>query len=197
MQLHNYIDERFDELSSSVKALAIVRPAGMAGALVSGLFEVVRRPYPVRIVSTVKEGLQWATEHEPSLATELDELATELAALFEEASRTTPLLSGLRELLEKRLKVITLADAAAALGVTERTLQRRMRDSETSFQVELNEARVRAARVLLLDSELPLKEIAREVGCASLAHFSTMFRRSVGEAPGAWRTRHRTATRTT
>jgi len=44
---------------------------------------------------------------------------------------------------------------------------------------------------MLADTNEPLTNIALEVGCASLQHFSALFRKHVGEAPSSWRKRHR------
>jgi AraC-like DNA-binding protein len=71
-----------------------------------------------------------------------------------------------------------------------RSLQRDLTASRTSFQRELDAARVRLARRLLQDSDSPLTEIAYDVGCASPQHFSKLFRRVVGVAPSAWRARN-------
>ena len=62
-----------------------------------------------------------------------------------------------------------------------------VRDGGTSFQLELDAARVRLAKRLLVESDSSLTEIAYDVGCASPQHFSTLFRRVVGAPPSAWR----------
>jgi AraC-like DNA-binding protein len=72
-----------------------------------------------------------------------------------------------------------------------RSLQRDLVAARTSFQRELDGARVRIAKRLLADSESPLTEIAYDVGCASPQHFSTLFRRVTGVAPSTWRARSR------
>jgi len=67
----------------------------------------------------------------------------------------------------------------------------RLHAAGTTFRHELNSARVRAAQTLLATSHTKLEVIAAEIGCASVQHFSTLFRRETGEAPSAWRARHR------
>ena len=71
--------------------------------------------------------------------------------------------------------------------MSERTLQRRLRDADTSYQDQLNQARIRAAQKLLLDTDTPITTIALEVGCSSPQHFSALFRRLVGETPSDYR----------
>ena len=85
---------------------------------------------------------------------------------------------------------MSVADAAKALGTSERTLQRKLAEAKTTFQGEMAEARVRAAERMLLDRDAPLTSIALETGCASLQHFNAMFRKRRGVTPGLWRRRH-------
>jgi transcriptional regulator GlxA family with amidase domain len=73
--------------------------------------------------------------------------------------------------------------------VSQRTLQRRLCAAGTTFKDELLRARVRAAQTLMLTSEDNLTAIALEVGCASLQHYSALFRRLIGVSPSAWRKR--------
>jgi AraC-like DNA-binding protein len=73
--------------------------------------------------------------------------------------------------------------------VSERSLQRSLGAAGTTFKDEIAEARIRAARRLLADGDEPLSAIAREVGCSSLQHFSTLFRKRTGETPSAFRRR--------
>ena len=78
---------------------------------------------------------------------------------------------------------------AGSLGMSERTLQDHLRRAGTSFRRESNEALVRAARELLENSDASLTEIAIDVGCASLQHFSTVFRKVAGVTPSEYRRR--------
>jgi AraC-like DNA-binding protein len=57
----------------------------------------------------------------------------------------------------------------------------------------MSDARVRAAKRMLLDGDAPLTTIAIESGCASLQHFNTLFRKRTGQLPSAWRRRERHA----
>jgi transcriptional regulator GlxA family with amidase domain len=68
-------------------------------------------------------------------------------------------------------------------------MQRALAAAGTSFQRELGLFRVEYAKSLLTVSDASLTEIALEVGCSSLQHFSGLFRRFTGESPSAWRDR--------
>jgi AraC-like DNA-binding protein len=114
-----------------------------------------------------------------------------LAQIYQAVSSTPAQVGELRAVLEAQLDGIGVKEAARALGLSDRTLQRRLREAGTSFQDELNGARIRAAQRLLLDSDMPITQIALEVGCASPQHFSTLFRRLAGASPSAWRDENR------
>lgn len=171
-----YVDEHRDALAKQVQRLALIRPLGMEGAVVAGFFEVLPKPYPVATFESPDEALSWL-EHDASIGPELDALYAELAA-------TPAIVSALRAVLADYPPI---ADAAKRLGMSERTLQRRLRDADTSYQDEVNQARIRAARRLLLDTDTPITTIALEVGCSSPQHFSALFRRLVGQTPSDFR----------
>jgi AraC-like DNA-binding protein len=177
-----------DALSRQVRRLALVRPPGLVGAVVAGVYEVAHRPYPVGLFDDLAAAIDWLASHgEPPPAS----FGATLADLHARATATPAVVRTLRALLEERLTTIEIDAAAQSLGMSQRTLQRKLGDAGTSFKEELAGARIRAAQRLLLDTATPLTNIALEVGCASLQHFSAMFRAHTGESPSAWRRRHR------
>jgi transcriptional regulator GlxA family with amidase domain len=56
----------------------------------------------------------------------------------------------------------------------------------TPMQWLLNQ-RVERAKNLLLNSTLPIDEIAHTCGFSDQSHFSRAFLRAIGDTPGAWR----------
>jgi AraC-like DNA-binding protein len=98
-------------------------------------------------------------------------------------------LRALRELLSQGADRAALRAAAAQLGLTIPTLEKRLEDAGTTFQSELRGARVREAQRLLLSTARSTTAIAQELGFPSLQHFTVEFRKVTGEAPGAWRAR--------
>lgn len=185
--LDGYVRTEFESLSQGVTRLGLVRPAGVEGAVVAGFFQVLPRPYPVQVFDKLEPALAWLGED----ATIPDGFAAELADAYLRATSTSPLLTQVRTYLEAHLPDASIADAAKALAVSERTLQRRLSEANTTFQDELAQARLRVAERLLLDTDAPLTRIALDVGCASLQHFSAFFRKLTGESPSAWRARHK------
>jgi AraC-like DNA-binding protein len=182
--LHAYVAEHRARLREQVERLAIVRPAGIAGATVAGFFHVAEPPYPVEVVPDVPAALEWLGERDGGFCDALETAVTD-------ASSAPPLLVALRRLLDVRPGRVGLDEASRALGLSSRSLQRRLRDSGSTYQNEVARSQIRAAQVLLRDSNASLTAIAFDVGCATPQHFSALFRRLVGESPSAWRANSR------
>jgi AraC-like DNA-binding protein len=174
-----------ERLATSVRRAAVVRAPGIGAALAAGFNAVAPMPYPVEFFTEASAGLAWlGAESAASLALELDELWTEV-------SGTTRLLHDLRAHLRTDLREGTIARAAAALGMSTRSLQRRMAEQQSTFQEELLRVRVQRGEELLLGTSYPLSRIAAEVGFASARHFGVVFREATGEPPRRWRVRRR------
>ncbi len=86
----------------------------------------------------------------------------------------------------------SLGAIARRLGASPRTLQRRLRDEETSHQELLDETRRALALRYVARRDVSLAEIAYLLGYSEPAAFHRAFRRWTGETPGAFRaaTRH-------
>jgi AraC-like DNA-binding protein len=81
------------------------------------------------------------------------------------------------------------ADAVAAmLGLSERSLRRRLAAEGTSFGDVVAEQRSRTALHLLADPGLRLPDIADRLGYATAASFGRAFRRWYGVSPRAYTT---------
>ena len=80
---------------------------------------------------------------------------------------------------------------AASLGMSERTLHRRLDQMNTSFQEILDQFRIEESERHLLQGGLQLTEIALTLGFADQTSWSRFFRRMRGTSPRAWLTAHR------
>jgi AraC-like DNA-binding protein len=178
--LTRYLRGNFETFRTCVTRLALVRPSGLLGATVAGFFQVAGAPYPVRVFDDLASAGSWLRA---------SDVAATLDKAVEAASGLSPVLLLLRRWLDGHLADASLAKAARAVSRAPRSLQRDLRDGGTSFQAELDDARVRLAKRLLVESDSSLTEIAYDIGCASPQHFSTLFRRVVGAPPSAWRAR--------
>ncbi len=76
---------------------------------------------------------------------------------------------------------------AEAASTSTRTLQRHLRAHGVSYSDIIDQARIRVATEWLANSEMPIAEIAAEVGYSDPAHFSRAFRRRAGISPQQYR----------
>lgn len=180
--LTKYLITNFETFRTQVTRLALVRPPGVLGATVAGFYQVAGAPYQVRVFDELARATSWV---------KAKELTAELDAAIASASGLSPVILQLRGWLDGHLADASLQTAAKAVSRAPRSLQRDLSLAGSSFQAELDAARVRLAKRLLVESDSPLTEIAYDVGCASPQHFSTLFRRVAGMPPSAWRTRER------
>lgn len=178
------------KLRRQVLRLALVRPSGLHGAVVAGAFDVLPKPYPVEVFDSTAAALAWLDQDAPSGDPRPSSWLATLSELHATVSSLPPVVAALQALLDERVRSTSIQDAAARLGMSERTLQRRLADADTTFQNELRAARVRVAQRLMLESDEPLTAIAYDVGCASPQHFSALFRQVTGQSPRAWRKKH-------
>lgn len=77
--------------------------------------------------------------------------------------------------------------AAAALGVSARTLQRKLEEEGTSFKAVLDEARRTLAVSYLRDGSRTVSEVAFLVGFSEVSAFSRAFRRWTGRSAVSYR----------
>jgi len=82
---------------------------------------------------------------------------------------------------------ISLGQVAAKLGLSRRTLERRLSDSGASFRGLVQEVRRRSAEELLADETLTTTEIAYQLGYADPANFGRACHRWFGMSPHDYR----------
>lgn len=82
-----------------------------------------------------------------------------------------------------------LADVAAELGTSERTLQRRITDEGTTFRRLVEEARRELGRQMLQSGTVGVDEIAYLLGFQEVSSFYRAFREWEGVTPSDWRDR--------
>ena len=95
----------------------------------------------------------------------------------------------LRALLEGELGrgLPTLETAAARLGVSARTLRRRLQEEGTTFQDTLDETRCELAKRHLGEDKLALGEVAFLLGFSEPSAFHRAFKRWTGQTPLSYR----------
>lgn len=76
---------------------------------------------------------------------------------------------------------------ALRLPYKPRTIQLKLREAGTTYTEVLTECRFELAESLLMQSNLPLTQIAQRVGYRALSTFSKVFRERHGMTPSRWR----------
>lgn len=177
--LAEYVEAQRTAMARWVTRLAIVRPDGFVGALAAGFYETTPPPYPVRTFDDAAEALAWLGQ-DPSIE-------ALWAPLLARASDVPELLRELGRVLDARLPDATIEQAARDLGTSVRTLQRRLREHDTTFRDQLASAQVEAAKRWLRETDAAVTRIAYEVGCGTPQQLSRLFRRLTGQTPTAYR----------
>lgn len=90
----------------------------------------------------------------------------------------------IKEALPRKEKV------AEALGMTERTLQRRLQEEGTGYQQLLDDIRHETAISWLTTTHLPINDIANHLGFSETRSFQRRFKIWTNHSPGEYRTLH-------
>ena len=122
-----------------------------------------------QLLALIVPGLESALEQEGSSRTLADDVRTALGQG----------ICGERPAVEK---------VARALGLSPRTLQRRLGELGTTYQKLLDDVRHRSARRLLANTDLGAGEVAFLLGFEELNSFTRAFQCWEGTTPAKWRT---------
>ena len=79
-----------------------------------------------------------------------------------------------------------ISSAANATGISQRTLQRRLKNYGTSFTQLVTQVRIGMAKQWIEDQEYSIAEVAARLGYNDPANFSRAFRRVTGSSPRAY-----------
>ncbi len=134
-----------------------------------------------------------------SLSLPLVQLDFELGSEFAAAPRALvagnhtgdPFLDSLREPLRRALPSgsASIDRVASDMGISRRTLQRRLNEQQTNFKQVLQSLREQMAESYLRDSRLSITEIGFLLGYSDQASFSNAFRLWQGCSPSEYRQR--------
>lgn len=86
--------------------------------------------------------------------------------------------------------VLTVESIARELDVSCRTFQRRLCEQDLTFRSMQAEVRLELAVELLRRTEMPVQEIARQLGHSKPGAFARAFTRWTGLSPRAYRRSH-------
>jgi AraC-like DNA-binding protein len=120
-------------------------------------------------------------------------MCEECERLLQELSRESTLAARVQEaLFAADGSLCSARRLARQLGMSERTLKRRLAEQQTSYTALLDAAR-RTRALALIGSELSVEEVSARLGYSDAANFTRAFRRWTGQSPRAARRESRAA----
>lgn len=177
-----YLKKRRDAWSPMVTRQAVLHRGGFAHATVAGMFEFFRPTHPVVFFDDAAEAYA---------AVGAADVRAELEAVRRDVVGTPDIVRQVQAALEALPARAEPADVARRLGISVRSLQRRLGAAETSLRAERQLFLLRQTEHLLETTELSLDAIAARVGASSASHLVTIFRQHRGTTPGLHRQRRR------
>jgi len=175
-----YWSSRRERHAAAVDKMACVIASGYVGAVVSGLTMLLNLGDSVRVFQSLEAALTWVGEPDAQ------SLAAELRVLRPSAQNEREILGRLQQLLVEEDLSLEISEAARRLGMSARTLQRRLATSNTTFQAELLRAKLTRATTLMVTGKYTMTAIAFDLGFASPQHFSSRFSAVYGQPPSTW-----------
>lgn len=148
----------------------------------------VRFGCPRNVLSTSAQQLQMDLPWANTMAYRLS------ARLLQRESEQLDRLAALGHSVERAVRrslprVAALADVAAALHVSERTLRRQLADAGLSFRALLDDSRKSRALDLMAGGHRSIAQVAEAVGFVHARAFARAFQRWTGQSPTAFRNR--------
>ncbi len=128
--------------------------------------------------------------HFPEYHKQIKKLATQRLAALPAGSTTTS--TAMMKFLEEHIgdDTVVMEDFAQQLGITLRTLQRRLKQENTSYALLRDAVRYRHAQQYLLDPNMDMEHIAAALGFSETANFYHAFKRWSGMVPSEFLRRH-------
>ncbi len=94
----------------------------------------------------------------------------------------------LKRLVQRELpRVLQMPEAARSLGMSERSLRRRLAEEGVSYSQLVEQSQIELARVMLGNPTKSIKEIAHDVGFMGQSGFHRAFKRHTGTSPAQFR----------
>lgn len=184
--LVKWLADQREAITKRVRMQIGVIPDGILGVTLAGILPAIgKRFHPVEIERDALTALRMLTTED-----EAREVSETLEAALAEAMGTSSTLRRLRALARERCKDLVLEDAARALGLSTRTLQRTLRAEKSSFQDELKAARLERAKELVETTDEKVVTIAARIGVSETT-LTELFRDRFGTTPAEHRRRTR------
>jgi AraC-like DNA-binding protein len=96
----------------------------------------------------------------------------------------------LKRLVQRELpRLLQMPDAARSLGMSERSLRRRLAEEDVSYSQLVEQSQIEVARLMLENPSKSIKEVAHDVGFTGQSGFHRAFKRWTGTSPAQFRAR--------
>lgn len=179
-----YLSRRRHAWGPNIRQQAVLHPSGFIGVMVAGALHVARPPYPFKTFEDDEKAFQWSR---------VPRLLRAYRAQVDAVAAVPAVVSAVRAALsqEGRLKA---GEVAQRVGLSERTLQRRLEEAGTSLRAELERHVWVSVKQLLASTDLTLDAIAAMNGFHSASHLVRRFKQTHGQTPGEWRAKHQPLT---
>lgn len=107
---------------------------------------------------------------------------------------TPELIEQIKQLIlrHESTQPLLLTDLAHALHLSERTIQQRLKELNTSFHELYQEIRMQQAQRLLKSGKWTISEVSTRLGYGDLSSFSRAFKRYVGQSPNQYKQQKKT-----
>ena len=157
--LFQWLSTRWKGIVERIRLQVGVIPEGLLGITLAGILPTLGSTHHPFVIE--RDSLTALRVVAPDDA---ERIAAELEELVAAATGVSPFMRRFAELLREQAAELTVEDAARALGVSTRTLQRSLQSASTSFQAELREARTDLAAMLLRSTDDKIAAVAARVG---------------------------------
>ncbi|MBN2606908.1 MAG: AraC family transcriptional regulator [Thiotrichales bacterium] len=134
-----------------------------------------------RFVIHMKDALEMSEGAQPQLAKLHDQVMIEYLAKMDRKN----IVEQVKSEIIKQLPNGNVTDTTVgqALHINDRTLQRRLKEQNTTFKTLMNEVREDLAATYIKDSNLSLSEISFLLGFGNISSFSRAYKRWTGKPP--------------
>lgn len=176
-----YLKQRRDAWSPNVSRQIVLHGGGFAHSTVVGMFQFLSPSHKVHFSQDARDAFQLAG---------VPDVFTEIEALRGDLLGTPEIVRRIRVALEALPARTRVTEIAKRIGISERSLQRRLTEAGTSLRDERQRHVVRLSERLLIETQLDLEAIAAHVGLSSASQLVKVFRKLRDTTPGALREKH-------
>jgi AraC-like DNA-binding protein len=166
---------RMTEYSNRMKRHALLHGGGLTATVMAGLLPILGASHTWRVFENLATAFDWLERP--------NDIAATIEAHRAAAMARTELLRRLRQGLWEE-PGISIEQAAKALALSPRSLQRHLKGMKTDFRREQRQIRASLSRSLLADPAIKIDAVARRLGYASAVQFTIAFRKLTGMTPG-------------